>query len=153
LTDPYLPPSANDDQDNEPTTNSVPRFRGASKASAVTFVSKVLWRTDAADDHPGVAPRNGAARAALISHNRRNRRVIPPPSYAEPTRMQLGVLKKDGEWTVYQDGAPIASGGTRSACIEMASAIAFEAEERGEVVELLIQDYMGEVKRRITGNA
>jgi hypothetical protein len=64
--------------------------------------------------------------------------------------MQLAVIKKDGDWAVFQDGSMLEHGGTRSACIELAEMIAFEAEERGEPVELLIQDYLGEVKTRVT---
>ena len=65
--------------------------------------------------------------------------------------MQLAVINKDGDWSVFQNGAELERGGTRSACIELAETIAFDAEERGEPVELLIQDYLGEVKTRLTG--
>jgi hypothetical protein len=65
--------------------------------------------------------------------------------------MQLAVIKKDGEWAVFKDGAVIDQGGSRSACIEAAEALAFDAEERGERVELVIQDYLGELKTRISG--
>jgi hypothetical protein len=33
----------------------------------------------------------------------------------------------------------------------MAKDLAFDAEERGEAVELLIQGYYGELSRRVTG--
>lgn len=65
--------------------------------------------------------------------------------------MQLAVIKKDGEWSVFQDGSVLESGASRSACIETAENIAFEAEERGETVELVIQDYLGELKTRYSG--
>ena len=57
------------------------------------------------------------------------------------------------EWAVFQDGSVLERGGSRSACIERAESIAFDAEERGESVELVIQDYTGEVKTRISGGA
>jgi hypothetical protein len=34
----------------------------------------------------------------------------------------------------------------------MAKDLAFEAEERGETVELLIQGYYGELSRKVTGS-
>lgn len=65
--------------------------------------------------------------------------------------VQYAVTLKDGDWTVFQDGVPIASDLTRSAAVEAAKALAFEAEERGEAVELLIQGYFGEVTTRLSG--
>jgi len=65
--------------------------------------------------------------------------------------MQIAVITKDGDWSVFTDGALLEHGGSRSACIQRAEAIAFAAEERGEAVELLIQDYTGEVKTRLSG--
>ena len=65
--------------------------------------------------------------------------------------VQYAVTMKDGEWTVFKDGEPLAHDMTRSAAIEMARAMAFEAEERGESVELLIQGYYGELDRNLTG--
>lgn len=50
-----------------------------------------------------------------------------------------------------KDGATVRRGGSRSACIEAAEAIAFEAEERGRRVELVTQDYLGELKTRESG--
>ena len=40
---------------------------------------------------------------------------------------------------------------SRSAAIQMAKSLAFEAEERGDTVELLIQGYFGDMSRRLTG--
>jgi hypothetical protein len=40
---------------------------------------------------------------------------------------------------------------SRSAAIQMAKDLAFDAEERGDTVELLIQGYYGEMSRRLTG--
>jgi hypothetical protein len=65
--------------------------------------------------------------------------------------VQYAVTLKDGDWTVFQDGAPIAGDLTRSAAIELAKGLAFEAEERGEAVELLIQGYFGELATRLSG--
>jgi hypothetical protein len=65
--------------------------------------------------------------------------------------LQLAVIKKDGEWAIFQDGEILDRGHSRSACIEAAEALAFDAEERGEGVELVIQDYLGELKTRVSG--
>ena len=67
--------------------------------------------------------------------------------------VQYAVTLKDGDWTVFSDGTPVAGDLSRSAAVQMAKDLAFEAEERGEAVELLIQGYYGEVSRRITGSA
>jgi hypothetical protein len=65
--------------------------------------------------------------------------------------IQFAVTLKDGEWTIFQDGAPVASGMSRSAAIAQAEQLAFDAEEQGAAVELLIQDYTGELKERRSG--
>lgn len=67
--------------------------------------------------------------------------------------VQLAVAMKDGDWTVFNDGAPIAGDLSRSAAVQLAKDLAFEAEARGETVELLIQGYYGELSRRITGGS
>jgi len=67
--------------------------------------------------------------------------------------VQFAVTLKDGDWTVFRDGQPIERGLSRSAAIQMAKDLAFDAEERGETVELLIQGYYGEMSRRLTGGA
>jgi hypothetical protein len=64
---------------------------------------------------------------------------------------QYAVTMKDGDWTVFHDGTAIERGLSRSAAIQMAKDLAFEAEERGDDVELLIQGYYGDLSRRITG--
>ena len=66
--------------------------------------------------------------------------------------VQYAVTLKDGDWTVFSDGKPAAGGLSRSAAVQMAKDLAFEAEERGETVELLIQGYYGELSRRLTGS-
>ncbi len=67
--------------------------------------------------------------------------------------VQYAVTLKDGDWTVFSEGQPVAGGLSRSAAVQMAKDLAFEAEARGEAVELLIQGYYGEVSRRLTGSA
>jgi hypothetical protein len=65
--------------------------------------------------------------------------------------VQYAVTLKDGDWTVFKDGKPIERGLSRSAAVQMAKDLAFEAEERGDSVELLIQGYYGDMSRRISG--
>jgi hypothetical protein len=65
--------------------------------------------------------------------------------------VQYAVTMKDGEWTVFHDGKAIASGLSRSAAVEMAEELAYEAEERNEPVELLIQGYTGDLQRKLSG--
>ncbi|MCR5875592.1 hypothetical protein LRS10_16265 [Phenylobacterium sp. J426] len=67
--------------------------------------------------------------------------------------VQYAVTLKDGDWTVFRDGAPVANDLSRSAAIQLAKDLAFEAEERGETVELLVQGYYGEMSRKVTGAA
>jgi hypothetical protein len=67
--------------------------------------------------------------------------------------VQFAVTLKDGDWTVFQDGKPVERDLTRSAAIQMAKIMAFEAEDRGETVELLIQGYYGDVARRVSGGS
>lgn len=66
--------------------------------------------------------------------------------------VQYAVTMKDGQWTVFKDGSPLANDLSRSAAVQMAKDLAFEAEERGETVELLIQSYYGDLSRRVTGS-
>ena len=67
--------------------------------------------------------------------------------------VQYAVTLKQGDWTVFKDGEAIASDMSRSAAVEMAQGLAFEDEERGEVVELLIQDYTGELAHKVSSGA
>jgi hypothetical protein len=67
--------------------------------------------------------------------------------------VQYAVALKNGDWTIFQDGHPIEHDLTRSAAIQLAKILAFEAEERGEAVELLIQGYYGDLSRKLTGGA
>jgi len=65
--------------------------------------------------------------------------------------VQYAVTLKNGDWTVFCDGDALEHGMSRSAAIQMAKDLAFQAEERGDPVELLIQGYYGEMSRRLTG--
>jgi hypothetical protein len=65
--------------------------------------------------------------------------------------VQYAVTLKDGDWTVFCNGQALEHGMSRSAAIQMAKGLAFEAEERGDTVELLIQGYYGDMSRRLTG--
>jgi hypothetical protein len=67
--------------------------------------------------------------------------------------VQYAVTLKDGDWTVFSDGAPVENGLSRSAAIQLAKDMAFEAEERGDEVELLIQGYYGRLSRKLSGGA
>ena len=67
--------------------------------------------------------------------------------------VQYAVTLKDGDWTVFRDGQAMERGMTRSAAIQLAKDLAFESEEAGETVELLIQGYYGDMSRKLTGGA
>jgi hypothetical protein len=67
--------------------------------------------------------------------------------------VQYAVTLKDGEWTVFSDGQSVERGLSRSAAIQLAKDMAFEAEVRGDTVELLIQGYYGSLSRKLTGSA
>ena len=67
--------------------------------------------------------------------------------------VQYAVTLKDGDWTVFSDGQVLEHGLSRSAAVQLAKDLAFEAEERGDSVELLIQGYYGNLTRKLTGGA
>jgi hypothetical protein len=67
--------------------------------------------------------------------------------------VQYAVALKDGDWTVFSDGQPVERGLSRSAAVQLAKDMAFQAEERGDTVELLIQGYYGDLSRRLSGGA
>jgi len=67
--------------------------------------------------------------------------------------VQYAVTLKNGDWTVFVNGEAAEQGLSRSAAIEMAKGLAFNAEERGETVELLIQGYYGDMARKLSGGA
>jgi hypothetical protein len=76
--------------------------------------------------------------------------VNPETAVLEPPMLRLAVLKKGPDWTVLKDGHPLAQGLSRSQAIAMADQLAFESEET-EDVEILVQDYTGEVQARYSG--
>ena len=65
--------------------------------------------------------------------------------------VRYAVTLKDAEWTVFKDGEPLTRGMSRSEAIEHAERLAFQAEDDGEDVELLVQDYTGELRARYSG--
>ena len=64
--------------------------------------------------------------------------------------VQFAVVMKEAEWAVLKDGQVIRRGLSRSEAIKQAEQLAFEAEESGEV-EMLVQEYAGELKTRYSG--
>ena len=64
--------------------------------------------------------------------------------------MQLAVIQQGSTWAVLKDGAPVQVGLRRSDAIALAERLSFEAEE-AEAVELLVQDYTGELKATYSG--
>ena len=66
--------------------------------------------------------------------------------------MQLAVIQKAGEWTVLRDGNTLGAGVTRSAALEIAHALRFQAEAQGEAVELVVQDLIGGLTSRYSGD-
>jgi hypothetical protein len=65
--------------------------------------------------------------------------------------VQFAVVLKESEWTVFEDGLVIARGLSRSKAIKLAAQFAFEAEEAKEDVQILVQNYTGEVRARYSG--
>ena len=65
--------------------------------------------------------------------------------------VQFAVTLKDAEWTVFRNAEPIAQGMSRSEAVKLAEDLAFEAGEKGEDVQLLIQEYTSELKARYSG--
>jgi hypothetical protein len=65
--------------------------------------------------------------------------------------IQFAVTTKDGEWTVFRDAKPLAHGMSRSDAVKLAEELAYEAEKTGEDVELLVQEYTGQLKARYSG--
>jgi hypothetical protein len=64
--------------------------------------------------------------------------------------VQFAVALKDAEWTIFRDGEVLVRGMSRSRAVEEAESLAQEAVQAGVAVELLIQDYLGEVVTRRT---
>jgi hypothetical protein len=65
--------------------------------------------------------------------------------------VQFAVTLRNAEWTVFKDGIPLQAGLSRSRAIELAEQLAFDAEEAGDDVDLIIQGYTGELTERHSG--
>jgi hypothetical protein len=65
--------------------------------------------------------------------------------------VQFAVALKNSEWTLFKDAVPLISGMSRSEAVERAEALAFQAEEEGDDVELVIQGYTGALKQSRSG--
>jgi hypothetical protein len=65
--------------------------------------------------------------------------------------MQLAVIQQGAAWAVLQNGSPVEQGLRRSDAIALAERLSFEAEKSG-AVELVIQDYAGEVRTSYSGD-
>lgn len=63
---------------------------------------------------------------------------------------QFAVVMKEAEWAVLKDGQVISRGLSRSDAIKQAEQLAFDAEQFAEV-QILVQDYAGELKARYSG--
>jgi hypothetical protein len=66
--------------------------------------------------------------------------------------MQIAVLLKDRAWIVLRDGGILATAVTRSAALDLAHALRFQAEAEGRQVEFVAQDPRGELKTRWSGD-
>jgi hypothetical protein len=66
--------------------------------------------------------------------------------------MQIAVLLKDGAWIILRDSAVLATAVTRSAALDLAHALRFQAESEGHQVEFVAQDPRGELKTRWSGD-
>ena len=64
--------------------------------------------------------------------------------------LRFAVLQKGSSWLVLRDGQPVAQELSRSQAIALADQLAFQCEET-EDVEILVQDYTGEVQARYSG--
>jgi hypothetical protein len=65
--------------------------------------------------------------------------------------IQLAVIQQDAAWAVLKNGSPVEKGLRRSDAIALAERLSFEAEKSG-AVELLVQDYLGEVRATYSGD-
>jgi hypothetical protein len=64
--------------------------------------------------------------------------------------IQLAVIQRGPDWAVMRDGALVQDGLSRSQAIRIVDALAFDLEETCEV-EVLVQDYSGELHGRYSG--
>jgi hypothetical protein len=64
--------------------------------------------------------------------------------------VQLAVIQKGSTWAVLKNGTPVEEGLRRSDAVALAERLSFAAEET-EPVELLVQDYTGELRTTYSG--
>jgi hypothetical protein len=64
--------------------------------------------------------------------------------------VQLAVIQQGADWAVLRNGAPVEQGLRRSDAIALAERLSFEAEE-AEAVELVVQNYSGELRATYSG--
>jgi hypothetical protein len=65
--------------------------------------------------------------------------------------IQLAVIQQGAAWAVLKNGSAVEKGLRRSDAIALAEKLSFEAEQAG-AVELLVQDYTGEVRTTYSGS-
>ena len=58
---------------------------------------------------------------------------------------QLAVIKIDRSWTILHDSLPLGRYRSRTRAIDAAYRLASDADKLGDAVELLVQDFGGEV--------
>jgi len=63
---------------------------------------------------------------------------------------QIAVIQQGAAWAVFRDGSPVQQGLRRSDAVALAEQLSFAAEQDG-AVELLVQDYTGEVRTTYSG--
>lgn len=64
--------------------------------------------------------------------------------------VQLAVIQQGAAWAVLKNGSSIQDGLRRSDAIALAERLSFEAEKAG-AVELLVQNYTGELRATYSG--
>jgi hypothetical protein len=62
--------------------------------------------------------------------------------------VQYAVAMKDNDWALFRDGEVLERGMSRSRTLERAEELAGDARAAGHDVELLVQEYFGELRRR-----
>ena len=65
--------------------------------------------------------------------------------------IQLAVIQRDAAWAVLKNGAPVETGLRRSDAVALAQRLSYVAEQVG-AVELVVQDYTGEVRTTYSGS-
>ncbi|MGZ3280802.1 MAG: hypothetical protein ACXU82_10150 [Caulobacteraceae bacterium] len=65
--------------------------------------------------------------------------------------LQFAVIRRGSTWAVLKNGSPVEEGLRRSDAVALAERLSFAAEEHG-AVELLVQDYTGEVRTTYSGS-